>query len=107
MDVEDSQEIADGMCVLLARESNEEGGEGINKIVAADDGLLWTASGSSKISRWKIPRRLVKRDTGDDKDFFSDPSLTTNGVSSGVEQLGPALSSMHQGNFTGHLVCSY
>lgn len=85
MDVEDCSDVADGVCIVLARESGEEGGEGINKIVTADNGLLWTASGSSNISRWRVPRRLVKRDTGDDGDPFSDSTVTTQRISIGVE----------------------
>ncbi|KIJ53413.1 hypothetical protein M422DRAFT_222750 [Sphaerobolus stellatus SS14] len=30
---------------------------GVNKIVTKDDGLLWTATGSSSIKRWKTPPR--------------------------------------------------
>ena len=98
VDVEDCPDVADGVCIVLARESSEEGGEGINKIVTADDGLLWTASGNSRISRWNIPSRLAKRDMGDGHDLFSDP---TNGISNGVERARSPPSSMRQGNFTG------
>lgn len=35
--------------------------EGINKIVALDNNLLWTASGSSSIKRWKVPQRRAVR----------------------------------------------
>ena len=107
MDVEDSSEVADGVCIVLARESSEEGGEGINKIVTADDGLLWTASGSSKISRWRIPKRLAKRDMGDDQDLFSDPTVTTKDISTGIEPPWSTPLSTQQGNFTSCLVCNY
>ncbi|KAH0830595.1 hypothetical protein J3R83DRAFT_2050 [Lanmaoa asiatica] len=96
VDVEDSSEVADGVCIVLAREASEEG-EGINKIVTADDGLLWTASGSSNINRWRIPKRPVKRDTGDDRDLFSDSSVTTKRSSIGLEPPWSAPSSFHQG----------
>lgn len=35
--------------------------EGINKIVAMDDALLWTASGSSSVKRWRVPPRRATR----------------------------------------------
>ena len=35
--------------------------DGINKIVAMDDNLLWTASGSSSIRRWRVPTRRAVR----------------------------------------------
>lgn len=99
MDVEDSSEVADGVCTVLARESSEDGGEGINKIVTADDGLLWTASGSSNISRWRIPKRLVKRDVGNDRDLFSDSTVATKRISTGMEPPWSGPPSIHQGKF--------
>lgn len=98
MDVEDCSEVAEGVCIVLARESSEEGGEGVNKIVTADDGLLWTASGSSNISRWRIPEQPVKRDTGDHRDLFSDSTVTTKRISTGVELPWSAPPSIHRGN---------
>jgi len=98
VDVEDCSEVADGVCIVLARESSEEGGEGVNKIITADDELLWTASGSSNISRWRIPKRPVKRETGDGRDLFSDSTVTTKRISTGVEPSWLAPPSIHQGN---------
>ena len=98
VDVEDCSEVADGVCVVLARESSEDGGEGINKIVTADNGLLWTASGSSNISRWRIPKRPVGRDMADDRDPFSDSAVTTKRISTGVEPPWSVQLSNHQGN---------
>lgn len=98
MDVEDCSEVAEGVCIVLARESSEEGGEGVNKIVTADDGLLWTASGSSNISRWRIPEQPVRRDTGDHRDLFSDSTVTTKRISTGVELPWSAPPSIHRGN---------
>ncbi|KAI6166983.1 hypothetical protein EDD17DRAFT_1773978 [Pisolithus thermaeus] len=40
-------------------------GDGVNKIVTADDGLLWTACGSSTVSRWRLPRRVHRRSMED------------------------------------------
>ncbi|KAG8217527.1 hypothetical protein J3R82DRAFT_5676 [Butyriboletus roseoflavus] len=97
VDVEDSSEVADGVCIVLARESSEEGGEGINNIITADDGLLWTASGSSNISRWRIPKRPVKRDAGDDRDLFTDSTVTAKSISTGVEPPWSAPPSVYQG----------
>lgn len=37
--------------------------DGINKIVAMDDNLLWTASGTSSIRRWLLPGRRATRAT--------------------------------------------
>lgn len=34
---------------------------GINKILAMDDNLLWTATGSSTIKRWRVPQRRIDR----------------------------------------------
>ncbi|KAF8136388.1 hypothetical protein EV363DRAFT_1428786 [Boletus edulis] len=93
VDVEDCSDVADGVCIVLARESNEEGGEGINKIITADNGLLWTASGSSNISRWGIP----KREAGDHRDLFSDSTVTTKQMLTRVEPPWSAQPSIHQG----------
>ncbi|KAG9318516.1 hypothetical protein JVU11DRAFT_607 [Chiua virens] len=98
VDIEDSLEVADGICIVLARESSEEAGEGINKIVTIDDGLLWTASGSSKISRWRTPKRLAKRDTDGDQDLCSDPAVTTKRSSDNVEPSWPPPPSVHSGH---------
>ena len=35
--------------------------EGVNKIVVLDDQLLWTASGTSSVRRWRIPHRRSMR----------------------------------------------
>jgi len=35
--------------------------EGINKIAAMDDNLLWIASGNSSIKRWRVPQRRAVR----------------------------------------------
>ena len=35
--------------------------EGVNKIVVMDDQLLWTASGTSSVRRWRIPHRRSTR----------------------------------------------
>lgn len=63
VDVEDCSDISEGECVLLCNDadSGKPASEGINKIVVMDDNLLWTASGTSTLRRWKIPSRRVSR----------------------------------------------
>ncbi|KAF8178063.1 hypothetical protein BJ912DRAFT_670273 [Pholiota molesta] len=64
IDVEDCADISDGECLLLCNESADQArpsAEGINKIVAMDDNLLWTATGTSTIKRWNIPQRRATR----------------------------------------------
>ncbi|THH26331.1 hypothetical protein EUX98_g7852 [Antrodiella citrinella] len=56
VDVEDCTDVSEGECVVICQESNERGSnEGVSKIVAIDDNLLWTASGNSSIRRWRAP----------------------------------------------------
>lgn len=66
VDVEGCADISDGECIVLCQDNGSgehgfSGGEGINKMVAMDDNLLWTASGSSNIKRWRVPQRRVAR----------------------------------------------
>jgi len=65
VDVEDTSDISEGECVVLSQSS-----DGVNKIVALDDQLLWTASGSSSVTRWKVPPRRNTR-----LQSYSTPSL--------------------------------
>ncbi|KDQ58057.1 hypothetical protein JAAARDRAFT_129692 [Jaapia argillacea MUCL 33604] len=68
VDVEDCSDVSEGECVVLCQDTSERGmasADGINKIVAMDDQLLWTASGTSSIKRWRIPvRRSVRPSSG-------------------------------------------
>ncbi|RDB19018.1 hypothetical protein Hypma_014361 [Hypsizygus marmoreus] len=59
VDVEGCQDVADGECVLLCHDADPctPSSDGINKIIAMDDNLLWTASGHSSIKRWQVPQR--------------------------------------------------
>ncbi|MCO5549016.1 hypothetical protein L7F22_002482 [Adiantum nelumboides] len=70
VDWERCAEVSEGECVVLARESGLEaeqqpfsqspaaGAAGIHKIVALDDAYFWTASATSRVSRWRdVPRR--------------------------------------------------
>lgn len=63
VDVEDCSDVSEGECVLLCNDADSEkpASEGINKIVVMDDNLLWTASGTSTLRRWKIPSRRMAR----------------------------------------------
>lgn len=50
--------------MLIAQEADRSAPkamDGINKIVAMDDNLLWTASGNSSIKRWRVPARRAVR----------------------------------------------
>ncbi|KAG6827093.1 hypothetical protein H0H92_013225 [Tricholoma furcatifolium] len=59
VDVEDCSVISEGECVLLCHDVDQSipTSDGINKIVAMDDNVLWTASGHSNIKRWSVPQR--------------------------------------------------
>ena len=62
--MENCSDISDGECIVLCNDSLESmkpSCEGINKIVVMDDHLLWTASGTSTIRRWDIPKRRSLR----------------------------------------------
>ncbi|KAI0074894.1 WD40 repeat-like protein [Panus rudis PR-1116 ss-1] len=64
VDVEGCSDISEGECVVLCQDTGERAlssADGINKIVAMDDNLLWTASGNSSIKRWKVPPRRATR----------------------------------------------
>ena len=55
--------MADAECISLAvaHDGHGHGEAGIDKIVSTGDGLVWAASGSSAVKRWKAPRRRVER----------------------------------------------
>lgn len=58
--MEGCSDVSEGECVVLCQDNSDRtlsSTEGINKIVAMDDELLWTASGSSCVKRWKMPQR--------------------------------------------------
>ncbi|KAI0740004.1 hypothetical protein C8Q80DRAFT_1111397 [Daedaleopsis nitida] len=66
VDVESCTDVSEGECIVLCQDSGTDrpgasGSEGINQIVAMDDNLLWTASGSSSIKRWRVPTRRAVR----------------------------------------------
>ncbi|KAI6005914.1 hypothetical protein EDD15DRAFT_2154574 [Pisolithus albus] len=98
VDVEDCGDVSDGVCIVLSRGPCGETSEGVNKIVTADDGLLWTACGSSSVSRWKLPRRVHGRSVEDSGKPAADP-LSTAGrrkrVSVGTESVWLRSSQSH------------
>ena len=74
--MENCCDISDGECIVLCNDSLDStrpSCEGINKIVVMDDHLLWTASGTSTIRRWDIPKRRSLR-TPQDSDGERLPS---------------------------------
>ncbi|KAL0954529.1 hypothetical protein HGRIS_003496 [Hohenbuehelia grisea] len=64
VDVENCSDLGDGECIVLCQDATGQGAfssEGVNKIVAMDDNLLWTASGTSDIKRWRVPQKRSVR----------------------------------------------
>ncbi|KAL5500915.1 hypothetical protein ACEPAH_9302 [Sanghuangporus vaninii] len=64
VDVEECQRISQGECIALCKDTGElnmASSEGISKIIAMDNHLLWTASGSSSIRRWRVPQGRIVR----------------------------------------------
>lgn len=79
MDVEGTPDVSEGECIALFQSS-----DGVNKIVAMDDQLVWTASGSSSVTRWKVPPRRNARSqtySGPPLDHSSAPPLGLTGLS--------------------------
>ncbi|KAE9411423.1 WD40 repeat-like protein [Gymnopus androsaceus JB14] len=63
-DVENCTDVSEGECIVMCQDTPESAvADGINKIVALDDNLLWTATGSSMIRRWRVPPRRALRAT--------------------------------------------
>lgn len=86
VDWERCSEVAEGECVVLARDGEEDEDDhdqeqdsngstsrngrgrkrknrGVHKIVALDDSYLWTATGSSNVNRWKDVRPRSERES--------------------------------------------
>lgn len=63
VDVEGCTDMSEGECVLLCQDTNDHGSvsEGVSKIIAVDDNLLWTASGNPSLKRWRVPQRRSVR----------------------------------------------
>ncbi|GBE85633.1 hypothetical protein SCP_0801520 [Sparassis crispa] len=84
VDVEGCADISEGECIVLCQDTCEREGrpaatEGVNKIVAMDDNLLWTASGSSSIKRWRVPARKAVRAAAlsEGKDWQAESSVVS------------------------------
>ncbi len=58
-------DVSEGECIFLCKETpSSDGGngsEGINKLVVMDDNLVWTATASSTIKRWRVPGQRTGR----------------------------------------------
>jgi len=58
-------DVSEGECILLCKETPSpdggNGSEGINKLVVMDDNLVWTATASSTIKRWRVPGQRTGR----------------------------------------------
>ncbi|KAF9650411.1 hypothetical protein BDM02DRAFT_3222131 [Thelephora ganbajun] len=65
VDVEGTSDISEGECIVFSQSS-----DGVNKIIAMDDQLVWAASGSSSVARWKVPPRRNAR-----LQLYNSPSL--------------------------------
>lgn len=77
VDVEGAPDISEGECIVLSQSR-----DGVNKIVAMDDQLVWTANGSSSVTRWKVPPRRNSR-----SHFHSSPPLVSSSLSLGAPDL--------------------
>lgn len=79
MDVEGTPDVSEAECIVLFQSSG-----GVNKIIAMDDQLVWTASGSSSVTRWKVPPRRTARlqtHSSPPLDLSPAPSFAAPGLS--------------------------
>jgi WD repeat-containing protein 48 len=60
VDVEGYTDMSEGECMLVCQDVAPPA-EGVTKLVALDDMLVWTASGSSSLRRWRVPPRRAVR----------------------------------------------
>ncbi|KAI9461530.1 hypothetical protein F5148DRAFT_1214939 [Russula earlei] len=60
VDVEGCAHMSEAECVLVCQDTGPPA-EGVTKLVALDDTLVWTASGSSSLRRWRAPSRRAVR----------------------------------------------
>lgn len=66
VDVEDCSRLSQGECTVLIQDTVDSGlssSDGVSKILAMDDHLVWTASGSSSIRRWRVPQTRATRNS--------------------------------------------
>lgn len=87
-------DVSEGECILLCKETPSgnggNGSEGINKLVVMDDNLVWTATASSTIKRWRVPGQRTGR-MGDlsSPGFEADPESPTMTPVSGRPPVSP------------------
>ena len=60
VDVEGYTDMSEGECALVCQDVAPPA-EGVTKLVALDDLLVWTAGGSSSLRRWRVPPRRAVR----------------------------------------------
>jgi len=60
VDVEGCAHMSEAECALICQDV-APAAEGVTKLVALDDTLVWTASGSSSLGRWRAPSRRAVR----------------------------------------------
>jgi len=104
VDVEDCTDVSEGECILLCQDTHESStAEGVNKIVAMDDNLVWTASGSSMIRRWRVPHRRALRANAMIMDPETDRHLMTGSPTSFTRnQGGGSSTSFHSDHLSYH-----
>ncbi|KAI9438924.1 WD40 repeat-like protein [Lactarius indigo] len=79
IDVEGYTDMSEGECVLVCQDVAPPA-EGVTKLVALDDLLVWTASGSSNLRRWHVPPRRAVRAAALIETTSSVVSRTTSGL---------------------------
>lgn len=99
--MEDCTDVSEGECVLLCQDTHDSStAEGVSKIVAMDDNLVWTASGSSMIRRWRVPQRRAVR-ANMDPETDRHP-MTDSSVSFTRNQGGGSSTSFHSDHLSYH-----
>ena len=74
--------IANRECSLLCRGEGDTGlgtpaSEGVDKMVALDDSLVWTATGSSSVKQWHVaPARATRMKMSSSASWTGNSSIT-------------------------------
>jgi len=77
VDVEGCAHMSEAECALICQDVAPPA-EGVTKLVALDDSLVWTASGSSSLRRWRAPSRRAVRVAAPVESPTSTTSRTTS-----------------------------
>ncbi|KAH9958413.1 hypothetical protein BC827DRAFT_1219400 [Russula dissimulans] len=85
VDVEGCAQMSEAECALVCQDVGPPV-EGVTKLIALDDTLVWTASGSSSLRRWRAPSRRAVRAAAPVE------SLASTVVSRTVSRLRPSRS---------------